>query len=197
MKDILAVLPNTFIPLFVAMDIFWLLPIFTSFTVGIEHNKVRKIIGQSVITALIVSLLFTALGEYIFKQLGITVDDFKVAGGLLLLILAIMDITNIGSKGIITPSETVGVVPLGVPLIAGPAVLTTIIVLVDHYGAIPTVIALILNLVVVWLALVGAKRLISFLGDNGIAALSKIMAILLASIAVMMIRLGVEGIIAR
>lgn len=197
MKELLTALLNAFIPLFVAIDIFWFLPIFTSFTAGMEHKKVRKIIGQSVITALVVSLLFTALGEYIFGQLGITVDDFKVAGGLLLLVLAILEITNVGSKGIITPSETVGVVPLGVPLIVGPAVLTTIIVLVDHYGALPTIIALILNLIVVWAALMGAKRLISFLGDNGVAALSKIMAILLASIAVMMIRLGVEGIISR
>jgi multiple antibiotic resistance protein len=195
MKDFLQALPNTFIPLFVAIDVFWLLPIFTSFTAGMEPRKRRRILGQSIITALAVSLVFTALGEFIFRVLGITVDDFKVAGGLLLLVLAIMDITNIGSKGAIAPSETAGIVPLGVPLIVGPAVLTTVIVLVDHYGLAPTVAALMLNLLVVWLALNWSRAMIAFLGDNGVAALSKIMAILLASIAVMMIRLGIEGIV--
>lgn len=195
MEDFVAKLPLTFIPLFVAMDVFWLLPIFTAFTAGLEDRKVKRVIGQSVVTALAVSLAFTAVGEFTFGVLGITVDDFKIAGGLLLLVLAVMDLTNIGSRGIVTPSETAGVVPLGVPLIVGPAVLTTIIVLVDHYGAAPTVASLILNLAVVWLALRFAGRLINFLGENGVVALSKIMAILLASIAIMMIRLGIQGLL--
>jgi multiple antibiotic resistance protein len=173
------------------MDIFWLLPIFTS------SKKRGSIIRQSIMTALVVSLVFTALGELVFNVIGITVDDFKVAGGLLLLVLAIRDITSMGSKGIIEPSETAGVVPLGVPLIVGPAVLTTIIVLVDHYGVFPTVVALILNLIIVWLSLTWARHVIGFLGKNGVAVLSKIMAILLASISVMMIRLGIEGILGK
>jgi multiple antibiotic resistance protein len=197
MERLLSTLPNTFIPLFVAIDIFWLLPIFTASTERLSAKKRGSIIRQSIITALLVSLVFTAIGELVFKVIGITVDDFKVAGGLLLLVLAISDLTSLGSKGMIKPSETAGVVPLGVPLIVGPAVLTTIIVLTDHYGVFPTVFALVLNLFVVWLSLVWAKRLMSFLGRNGVAALSKIMAILLASISVMMIRLGIEGILGR
>jgi multiple antibiotic resistance protein len=197
MEKLFSILPNTFIPLFVAMDIFWLLPIFTSSTEGLTAKKRSSIIRQSIITALVVSLIFTAIGEFVFDVIGITVDDFKVAGGLLLLVLAIRDLTSLGSKGIIEPSETAGVVPLAVPLIVGPAVLTTIIVLTDHYGVFPTVVALVLNLIVVWFSLAWARHLIGFLGKNGVAALSKIMAILLASISVMMIRLGIEGILGR
>lgn len=195
MERFLSTLPNTFIPLFVAMDIFWLLPIFTTSTERLAAKKRSRLIRQSIITALVVSLVFTVIGELVFRAIGITVDDFKVAGGLLLLVLAISDLTSLGGKGIIKPSETAGAVPLGVPLIVGPAVLTTIIVLTDHYGVFPTVVALVLNLIVVWLSFVWARRVMGFLGKNGVAALSKIMAILLAAIAVMMIRLGIEGIL--
>jgi multiple antibiotic resistance protein len=94
------------------------------------------------------------------------------------------------------PQETLGVVPIGVPLIVGPAVLTTILVLTEHYGVIPTVAGLLINLALVWGALLMAGRIIKLIGLNGVMALSKIMAILLAAIAVMMIRLGMQGILA-
>jgi multiple antibiotic resistance protein len=88
-----------------------------------------------------------------------------------------------------------GVVPIGVPLIVGPAVLTTILVLVDHYGIIPTIISLILNLFIVWITLINAQRIINIFGRGGIIGISKVMALLLASIAIMMIRIGVENIV--
>lgn len=195
MKELLRTFPNTFIPLFVAIDIFWLLPIFSSLTAEMARERRRRVIRQSVTTALGVSIAFAAVGELIFTQLGISVNDFKVAGGLLLLVLAILDLTSSEYKEKLVSSETVGVVPIGVPLIVGPAVLTTLLVLAEHYGLLVTVLSLILNLVVVFLAFSGARSIIRFLGTGGIGALSKIMAILLASIAVMMIRLGIEGIL--
>ena len=88
-----------------------------------------------------------------------------------------------------------GVVPIGVPLIVGPAVLTTILVLVDHYGIIPTIISLMFNLFIVWIILMKAERITHFFGKGGIIGISKVMALLLASIAIMMIRLGIENII--
>ncbi|MBI4824469.1 MAG: MarC family protein [Nitrospirae bacterium] len=196
MTELLKSLPNTFIPLFVAIGIFGILPIFISMTEHIPQSKKKAIARQSVITALVVSLAFTAVGEIIFGILGITVSDFKIAGGLVLLVFAILDFTRNERRAKFTKTpETVGVVPMGVPLIVGPAVLTTILVLIDHYGVLPTLTSLIINLIVVYLSLVGAQRIVRFLGKNGITALSKIMSLLLASIAVMMIRLGIETII--
>ncbi len=197
MKEFLLTLPNTFIPLFVAIDIFWLLPVFTSLTSGMSGERRRSVIRQSIATAFGASVAFAAVGEFVFDQLGITVNDFKVAGGLLLLVLAILDLSSAEYREKLASSETVGVVPIGVPLIAGPAVLTTLLVLVEHYGMLSTMAALVLNLVLVGAAFTGSERIIRFLGTGGIGALSKIMAILLASIAVMMIRLGVEGFFAR
>ena len=194
MEDILRILPNTFIPLFVATNVFMLLPIFISLTKEMSPQKRRVVIRDSILTAFIVSSLFFALGEMIFRIIGITADDFKIAGGLLLLIIAILDITrHIEEK--LKPDIKLGVVPIGVPLIVGPAVLTNILLLVDHYGILPTVIALVLNLMIVWISLINAERITRLVGKGGILGIAKVMALLLASIAIMMIRIGVENIV--
>ncbi len=194
MEDILRILPSTFIPLFVAMNAFMLLPIFISMTKDMTKPKRQKVIMDSILTALIVSLSFIVLGEAIFRILGITTDDFKIAGGLLLLTIAVLDLTQHIEERM-KPDVRMGVVPIGVPLIVGPAVLTNILLLVDHYGIVPTLISLILNLFIVLISLMNAERIIRFVGKGGIVGISKVMSLLLASIAVMMIRLGIENII--
>lgn len=195
MWNILKILPNTFIPLFVAIDVFVVLPIFISMTEDMPKPKRRLIIRDSILTALIVSLVFVAMGEAIFRILGITADDFKIAGGLVLLVFAVLDLIK-QSEERRRPTGKLGVVPIGVPLIVGPAVLTTLLVLVDHYGVLSTVISLMLNMIVVWLSFINAQRIVNLFGRGGITAISKVMALLLASIAIMMIRLGIENILA-
>ncbi|MBI5027042.1 MAG: MarC family protein [Nitrospirae bacterium] len=194
MEAILKNIPNTFIPLFVAIDIFVVLPIFISMTEDMPKAKRQAIVRESILTAIIVSLVFVAMGEVIFRILGITTNDFKIAGGLVLLVFAILDLIKHGAERR-KPGGKMGIVPIGVPLIVGPAVLTTLLVLVDHYGIIPTVISLILNLLIVWLSFINAQAIINFFGRGGITAISKVMALLLASIAIMMIRLGIENIL--
>jgi multiple antibiotic resistance protein len=193
MENIIKALPHTFIPIFVAIDVFAILPLFVSLTAGIPDPR-RLIIRDSIFTAVIVGLFFVALGEAIFNVLGITPDDFKIAGGLVLLIFAVLEIMRHEEERR-KPMGRVGVVPIGVPLIVGPAVLTTLLVLVDHYGIVPTIISFILNLFVVWFFFSKAERIINFFGKGGVIGISKVMALLLASIAVMMIRLGITNII--
>ncbi len=194
MLEILRVLPNTFIPLFVAIDVTALIPIFLSLTRNMTDGEKKSVIRQSTLTALAVSLTFVAVGEAVFRILGITVNDFKIAGGLILLVIAVLELMK-ENEEVKASFGTVGIVPMGVPLIAGPAVITTLIVLIDHYGIVATVISLICNLLIVWFAFTQARKIIEVFGKNGVAAISKVMALLLAAIAVMMIRLGIEGII--
>jgi multiple antibiotic resistance protein len=194
MEDILKILPNTFIPLFVATNIFMLLPIFISITKEMTKVKRKVVVRDSILTAIIVSFLFIALGELIFRILGITTDDFKIAGGTVLLVFAVRDLVHSGEERI-KPDIKVGVVPIGVPLIVGPAVLTNILLLVNLYGIVPTVISLILNLLIVWISLINAEGIIRIVGRGGIIGIAKVMALLLASIAIMMIRIGVVNII--
>jgi multiple antibiotic resistance protein len=196
MEDIIRILPNTFIPLFVATNIFMLLPIFISLTREMAKLKKKVVIRDSILTAIIVSFLFIALGELIFRILGITPDDFKIAGGIVLLVFAVRDLVHSGEERM-KPDIKVGVVPIGVPLIVGPAVLTNILLLADHFGVVPTLVALVINLFIVWITLINAERIIAVVGKGGIIGIAKVMALLLASIAIMMIRIGVMNTIRR
>jgi multiple antibiotic resistance protein len=191
MLEILKDLPMTFIPLFVAMDPIGILPIYMSITVDLKESEKRKVVRYSVISALAICLAFIAVGEAVFRILGISVDDFKIAGGLLLLVLAIIEL--VGQKVNHQKAHDVGIVPIGVPLLVGPAVLTTLIVIVDHYGITPALISLVLNLILVYVVFSGARTIIKLIGKNGVIAISKIVALLLAAIAVMMIRIGIES----
>jgi len=189
--EILKDLPLTFIPLFVAMDPFGMLPIFTSLTKDMTVEEKKSVIRFSTITALIVSVAFAFIGEAIFKILGITVDDFKIAGGILLLVLAIIEL--VGRSEERKKMQDIGIVPLGVPLLIGPAVLTIMIVLIDNYGVVPTVISLVLNLIIVFAVFSSEQVITKVIGKNGLIAMSKIVMLLLAAIAVMMIRVGIES----
>jgi len=176
-----------FIPLFIAIDVVGILPIFISLVEGLEKHQKTKITNQSVITALSVSIGFLALGKFVFSVLGIEIYDFKMAGGLLLLVFAINDLL-FSEKGKRTP--TMGVVPLGIPLVVGPAVLTTIIVTADTYGYIPMLTSLVVNLFIVWIVFMKSNFLYRLMGDGGSKAFAKVASLLLAAIAVMMIRRG-------
>ena len=178
-----------FIPLFIAIDVVGILPIFMSLVDGIEKPQKTKIINQSVITALSVSIGFLALGKFVFSVLGIEIYDFKMAGGLLLLVFAINDLL-FSEKGKRTVTPTMGVVPLGIPLVVGPAVLTSIIVTVDTYGYIPTVASLVVNLIIVWVVFLKSNFIYRLMGEGGSKAFAKVASLLLAAIAVMMLRRG-------
>jgi len=184
-------IPLTFIPIFVAIDPFGILPIFTAITKDMTQQEKRAVIRYSILTSGGVGIVFALIGEKIFRILGITVDDFKIAGGIMLLVLAIIEL--VGRRDEHRHPHDVGVVPLGVPLIVGPAVLTTLIILIDHYGLMPTVLSLLLNLVIVFIMFSAEGFITRLIGKNGLLAISKIVALLLAAIAIMMIRLGIES----
>jgi len=184
----------TFIPIFVAVDVLGILPIFFSLVESLEFSERRRIIFQSVVTASAVGLGFMFLGKAIFLIIGLLVADFKIAGGLVLLVLSLMDLLSPEKKRR-QPTSTVGVVPLGTPLIVGPAVLTTIIMLIDIYGIIPTITSFILNMAIVWVAFRNSDYILRFLGDAGSKAISKVASLILASIGVMMVRKGIMDII--
>jgi len=180
-----------FFPMFVAVDAVGILPLFMHLTEGVERQAVRKVIVQSMITALVVALVFLALGRWIFQYLGITVADFLIAGGILLFTLTVIDVITVEKRIAQVDADSLGAVPIGVPLIVGPAVLTTIFVLVGEYGAVPTVAAAVVNIVIAggvfWLA----EPINRLLGRSGSRTLSKLAGILLAAIAVMMVRKGI------
>ena len=180
-----------FIPLFVAVDAIGIAPIFVSLTVHLEQKDKNRIILQSMLTAICLAIGFIFLGKAVFRLMGITIGDFMVAGGSILFCIAIIDILS-QTKQRHIPADELGAVPLGTPLIVGPAVLTTSMLIVSQYGLGATIISVIVNILLAGLILKLSSFLIKALGESGSKALSKIMSLLLASIAVMLIRKGVS-----
>jgi multiple antibiotic resistance protein len=181
-----------FIPLFVAMDPVGLVPLFLGMTQGVERPRRERIAWQALITAAVVAVGFMFLGRWTFHVLGISVGDFQIAGGLILLVLASRDLLGSKPEQMVLP-EDFGIVPLGLPLIAGPAVLTTLLILMQSVGAGVSLVALLLNLGLVALAIYFADWLALKLSRAGMRAVSKIIAMLLAAIAVSMIRRGLTS----
>jgi multiple antibiotic resistance protein len=180
------------IPIFVAMDALGTLPIYLSLTDGMNYFERKKVVRDSIITGFLVTISFLALGKVVFAVIGVTISDFKVAGGVILLVIAVHDLL-FPEKKRRHPGDRVGIVPLGMPLIAGPAVLTTIIICVDAYGYLPTIASLVLNLAFAWVVFDRATVTIRLLGDGGAKAIAKVASLFLAAIAVMMIRQGVAA----
>ena len=184
----------SFIPIFFAVDPIGLLPLFTSLTHGLKRQEKQDIIFQSILTAICLALGFIFLGKFIFKLLGTTIGDFMIAGGAILFCISIVDIMN-PTKTRHLPGKTLGAVPLGTPLIVGPAVLTTSLIMIGEHGLLATVISVVGNIFFVGIVLLFSEYLIKLLGDAGSQALSKVTSLFLAAIAVMMIRKGIMQII--
>lgn len=180
-----------FIPLFVAIDPIGMAGLFVGLTEGIDNSLRARIARQAAITALMVTLGFMALGAFIFEAIGITISDFQVAGGLILLIVSTRALLDHERKA--TPlHEDFGVVPLGLPLIAGPASLSAVLVLKHTAGLGPTIAAIFLNMWLTYLCMRHVRTVVRVLGKRGIRAVSKLIALLLVAFAVHMIRVGVQ-----
>jgi len=187
----------TFISLFVAVDAIGVLPFILLLTQDMNPGERPRVILYAMITAFALGLGFIAMGKGIFFVLGIEIADFLVAGGLILLILSIRHLMTgkIVELQAGTTRGMVGVVPIGTPLVVGPAVLTTLLLLIDQYRLPIVLVSFMLNLAFAWLVFAQANRVARLLREQGLRASSQIASLLLAAIAVMMIRKGIIGIL--
>jgi multiple antibiotic resistance protein len=192
MSEFAAKFLQAFIPMFVAIDPIGLAAIFLGLGQGIAAKQRQHIARQATMTGGAVALGFLFLGASIFKAIGISASDFQIAGGLILFILAARELINSAAKPEKLPHDF-GVVPLGMPLIAGPALITTLIAMAQTHGMAVALSALAANLLLVILAFTFSDRLGRLIGATGMRAISKIISMLLAAIAVNMIRRGLSG----
>ena len=180
-----------FIPLFVALDPIGLLPIYLGMAQGTPLDRRNVVVFEAVGTALLIAVGFLFLGRFIFHSLGINDSDFRIAGGLILFGLAAQDILHSDRRNADANTDF-GVVPLGMPLIAGPAMLTALLTLTDTSGLTMTIIALLINLCLVVVALRTATFFETLIGLRAMRAFSKIVALLLGAIAVNLVRRGLQ-----
>ena len=183
---------QAFIPLCVAIDPIGLAAIFLGLGQGVAPAQRQRIARQATLTGGAVALFFLFLGASIFQALGISAGDFQIAGGLILFMLAARDLVTSAAQPEKLPPDF-GVVPLGMPLIAGPALIATLLLLARTVGYGATLAALLANLVLVVLAFAYSDRLGRLIGAMGMRAISKIVSMLLAAIAVSLIRQGLKG----
>ena len=195
MTEILKPYILAFIPIFVAVDAIANIPIFLSMVASCTKKQKIKITTDAVGTATAVAIIFMCIGKWVFSLLGVTIPDFQIAGGILLFVLSTRLLFPGAQKDSLIHNHErgLGVFPLGTPLITGPAVLTTTLMMMNTYGIMPTLVSLVLNMGIVWLTLAKADVIMKVIGPSGTRAFSKIMYILLAAIAVMMVRHGIFG----
>jgi multiple antibiotic resistance protein len=204
-----------FIPLFVVIDPAGAIPLFLAITDRYTEEQRRQVARRAARVAGLTGVLFVVLGQAILTFLGLKFEDFQIAGGLLLVILAVIDLLIPGKPAVdqvsMDPAGTVGVVPLAVPLIVGPATMTTSLLLVntyskrydEHFGAplgqvIVTAMvcaALLINIGALHVGMRYSNRIVAIVGKNTMAVVNKIVMILIAAIAVSLIRQGIEGIV--
>ena len=181
----------TFVPLFIVIDALGNLPFVISLSEDMSRGERRKMIHVATVTATIVGLVFLFLGQLILQVLDISVGSFAIAGGLILLILSIKYMTT-GRMMEAIKEEMVAVVPIGTPLTAGPATITTLLLLAIQFPLYMVLISFALNMLITWAILLSSNQIVRFMGKGGLKAVSRVFSLLLAAIGVNMIINGLE-----
>lgn len=194
--DVLYAYFTAFTMLFVVFDAIGNVPIFYSLTEDLDPTVRRKTIQNSVIIAGIILVVFALGGKLILDFFHISVDDFRIAGGLILLIVAIEGLLGRVEAMKIKP-EQLTVVPLATPLLAGPGSISIVMYLMEGgYGVAPTMVSIVANVALAWAILTYSDKVFRVLGKNGSLVFARIMSFILAALAVAMIREGILGVMA-
>ncbi|HZX60416.1 MAG TPA: MarC family protein [Candidatus Methylomirabilis sp.] len=187
---------TAFVALLVAVDILGVLPVYLSLTADLSFEERGKLPRESTLTATAIGVGFLLVGQAIFPVLGVSVGDFQVAGGILLVVISLHDLLNPG-KILRRPAASVGVVPIGTPMIVGPAVLTTLLILVQSHGYLITALAFGVNMAIAFLVLRYAANVARLLGEGGSRAVGKVASVFLAAFGVSLVRRGLPGFLDR
>ena len=184
---------KTFVPLFIVIDAVGNLPFVIGLSEGMSRPERNRMILVAVVTAAAVGLVFLFLGKGVLDVMDIDLGAFAIAGGLILLVLSIRYIIS-GQITECTREEMVAVVPIGTPLTAGPATITTLLLLVNEgYHLYIVLLSFGLNILIAWVVFMTSGWFVRFLGQGGIKALAKVFSLLLAAIAVTMIIHGLAA----
>jgi multiple antibiotic resistance protein len=181
----------TFIPLFIVIDALGNLPIVLAISEGMTQVARHRMIHVAMITASLVGLIFLFFGKFILDAMNISVGALTIAGGIILFILSIRYLLS-GRIIEVDREELVAIVPIGTPLVVGPATITTLLLLSVDYPLGIVLLSLAVNLFISWIVFLSGTRIVRFLGKGGLKAFSQVFNLLLAAIAISMIIHGLE-----
>ncbi len=192
--------------LFIILDPLLSVSMFINLTQNLTKKEVVRQAFVATAVAGVLMLSFLLFNDIVFQLLGIELESFKVAGGIILFILGLqivlgLDIggSSAGHKSLSDPSRVgkkamAGVI-IGTPIMCGPGAITTVMILGAQDGLLVTLIAIMLALLCIWLILVFSSHIRRLLGETMLVILSKIMGLLLTAIAVHTIWTGILGLI--
>lgn len=200
-------LVKTFVVFFLVIEPVSLVPMFAALTRGGEPGYRRRMAYKSIAISALIFVLFAAAGDYVLKALGVTVNAFKIAGGVLLFLLAVdmvfarqsgLRSTTVREQDEARYREDISVFPLAFPLIAGPGSLATLLLfVVDTRGqplAMLSVLAVILGVLAITLVfLLATTRIMRVMGVTGANVISRLLGVVLAALAVQYVLDGVAN----
>jgi multiple antibiotic resistance protein len=181
----------TFVPLFIVIDALGILPVVVSLGEPLSRRERRKMVHVATLTAGVVGLAFLFFGRFILNVLDISVGSFAIAGGIVLLALSINYMLT-GRIAETVREEMVAVVPIGTPLLAGPATITTLLLLGTQFPMYIVLLAFLANVLLAWIIFMIGDRLARLMGQGGLKAVSKVFNLILAAIAVAMVIKGLD-----
>jgi multiple antibiotic resistance protein len=179
----------TFIPLFIVMDAFGSLPYVIEVTEDLPVKRQHRIIHIATFTAALIGLAFLFFGRLILTAMSISVGSFAIACGIVLMVFSIRYLLT-GQTVEMVKDELIAVSPLGTPLMAGPAIIATLILLSMQYSIYIVLVSFAFNLLIAWAIFMGRKVLKGFLGNGGLKAMGNVFNLLLAAIAASLILRG-------
>ncbi len=185
----------SFVLLFSVFDVIGTVPVFLALTQDLSDQR-AAIVRDSVVIATIILLVFALAGQLVFKVLGITIDDFRIAGGIILFIIALDNLRGKISQTRTIAAGEIAAFPLATPLMAGPGAISTVMIYANPpYGLLEIFLVILLNSVVTFLILERASWVQKALGNNGTQVFTRIVGLLIAAIGIAFIREGILGII--
>ena len=181
--------------IFFLVDPFAALPTFLAVTAGVDKVRRRAMARKASLTAWVVLSAFAIAGEYIFKMFGITLPAFEIAGGVILLLIG-LDMLEAkrsatqeasGDTEAAATKDDAGIVPLGIPMLAGPGSITAVMVLVgqvqNHWQMLAILAAILVTAAICYFVLGNSDKVSAMLGDTGVRILVRIMGLLLVALA--------------
>ncbi|MCK5282071.1 MAG: MarC family protein [Nanoarchaeota archaeon] len=185
---------RAFLAIFVIMDVLGNVPLFLVLSKKLKKKEKIKSINKALTIAAILLMLFLFFGEGILRFFGVSISSFKVAGGIIILLVGIQMVLGLRFRERKYEKYEFAIVPLATPLITGPGVITTVILLVHSVGIWITFLASVLNLLLVWVSLSFSDYIYKFLGRQGADVMSRVMGLILVALAVEFIKVGWIGI---
>ncbi|MCX8154081.1 MAG: MarC family protein [Candidatus Bathyarchaeota archaeon] len=190
-------LVKAIIVLFIIVDPFGNVPIFMSLTEKMTEDQKRKVFNTATLVGIILLLVFAFTGQEIFLIFGISIYSFEVAGGVLLLIIAIRILISGSMHENGESPESIGAVPIAMPLLVGPGAITTTILNLQAYGTFVTILSVLIVLFITWIILRHLSAVYNFLGKTGAVVIARVMALLIAAMAIQYILGGISAYLAN